>query len=73
MFMISVTQKLLAQTIFLAAGMICLKMGERTIADALIFGALGTLVPVAEKRDQRRHSSLPAGESPPRSVTLKED
>lgn len=47
--MVAAGWKLLGQTLFIAAGIICLKMGEKTVADALIFGAIGSLVPLAEK------------------------
>jgi len=47
--MVTASSKLLSQVVFIAAGIVCLQIGEQTIGHALIFGALGSLVPVAEK------------------------
>jgi hypothetical protein len=46
--MVTASQKLIGQVLFIAAGIICLKMGERDVAMGLIFSALGSVVPVAE-------------------------
>ena len=47
--MVAASHKLLGQVLFVIAGIVCLKLGERTVGDALIFSAIGTLVPIAEK------------------------
>lgn len=52
MFMVAAGWKLLGQVVFLAGGIACLRMGEKDAGLLLIGAAVGSLVPVAEKRDQ---------------------
>jgi hypothetical protein len=46
--------KLLGQVIFIASGIVCLKMHERDVGLMLISGSLGSLVPVAEQHKKRK-------------------
>ncbi len=47
--MITAGNKLVGQVIFIFAGILCLKLGEREMGIVLISSAVGSLVPVAEK------------------------
>lgn len=52
--MVAAGWKLTGQVLFIAAGILCLKMAERDVGLMLISGAMGSLVPVAEQHKKRK-------------------